>query len=149
MDDKWLAEQLLKFGDYSDEEIKFALEKEEGTDAELLSEAAMAIEEIITGDEPIVKLNRGATIAFVKKIRDYAYDESDSLDDATFAKLLQYAMKHLEVAKNNELERNKIFAMATGQLPTGEVGQEVMQRPVMGQPVAGQQNEPAIIGANR
>jgi len=107
---KWLAEQVLRNGEYDEGDIKSALNKEEGTNAELMSEAAKSIEEILEGQEP--KVNRGANLAFIKKIKDYAIEESDSITDEEFVRLEQYAEKHFEIAERNEYEAKQLLAQA-------------------------------------
>jgi len=105
---KWLAEQVLRNGEYDEVDIKSALNKEEGMNAELMSEAAKAIEEILEGGKP--KVNRGANLAFIKKIKDYAIEESDSISDEDFVRLERYAMQHFEIAEKNELEAQQMIA---------------------------------------
>lgn len=137
---KWLAEQFLRNGEYGEEDIKFALAKEEGANAELLSEAAKAIEDIVTKGEADVKLNKGANMAFVKKIRDYAFDESDSLDDETFAKLIEYTARHFEIAQQNQLQEAQLASQ--GQLP--QEGGQVPQNPQQVVQQATQQPQPTL-----
>lgn len=118
--DKWLAEQILRNGEYEEDDIKAALNKEEANE-ELMSETAKAIEEILDGQQP--KLNRGANIAYVRKIVNYAIDESDSLDDATFAALMEFAYQHLPIVEQNELTNAQLmnYARTIQQpAPTGE-----------------------------
>ena len=97
--DKWLTEELLRLGSWTEDQIRAALNKEEGSNAELLSEAAKSIEDILAGEDP--KLNNGANTAFIRKILNYAIEESDSLSDADYKKLLKYAYDHLPIAERN------------------------------------------------
>lgn len=96
---KTLLEERLRLGEFSEDRIRDFLEKEEGVNAELLSEAAMAIEMIEDGEEP--KVNQGANTAFIRKIVRHALDESDRLDNNTFARLMRYANAHMEIAMRN------------------------------------------------
>jgi len=96
---KWLLRNVLKIGEFSEEEIRDAMSGEEGGDNELISEAARAVELIREGEEP--KLNRGANTAFIRWIINYAMDESDNLDDATFNRIYKYAVDHLSIAQQN------------------------------------------------
>ena len=98
--------------------------------AELMSEAAKSIEEILEGGEP--KVNRGANLAFIKKIKDYAIEESDSLSDEDFVKLERYAMQHLEIAEKNEFESRQMLAQTmiqeNGQPNVNQENQAVSQQ---------------------
>lgn len=129
--DKWLAEQILRTGEYEEDEIKSAMNKEEGSNAELMSEGAKAIEEIIDGQQP--KLNRGANIAYIRKIVDYAIEESDSLDDQTFANLMDFAFQHESIAEQNEVLQQKLTQMAYGQTTqqTTALGQDTTANPAI------------------
>ena len=124
--DKWLTEEILRNGEYSEEDIKVAMEQGEGANTELMSEAAKAIEEIVAGEEPSIKLNRGANLAFIKKIVTYAYDE-ESLSDNIFVKLIEYAVKHLEAAQQNELRQRSLQAQQPQGQPIGQPTQPTGQ----------------------
>ena len=97
MNPNWLVEQILRTGQFEDEDIKSAFDKDTYGDRELMSEAAMAIEEILEGKEP--KVNRGANASFIQKILDYAMDTD--LDDAVFFKLTKFAEAHVLIAAEN------------------------------------------------
>jgi hypothetical protein len=86
VNNKWLLEQILLTGDYTEEDVRRAMDKDWGNN-ELLAEAAEAIEKIVRNKE--VKPNRQANAAYLQKILDYAVDETDD-DFATFNKLMAY-----------------------------------------------------------
>jgi hypothetical protein len=94
---KWLLKELLRLGEYSENQIREAISGEEGADQELMSEAAKAIEMIERGETP--KLNRGANTAFIRKIAIYATDNAE--DDLIYAKLMNYALDHMLIAEQN------------------------------------------------
>jgi hypothetical protein len=96
---KWLLEEILRTGAYTEDEIKNAENKDDRADAVLLSEAAQSIEAIVQGESP--KVNRSATTAFIRKILNYAMEESDTLDDDVYAKLITYAIQHLPIVEQN------------------------------------------------
>ncbi len=104
--DKWLTEEILRNGGWTEDQIRAAMNKEEGATAELLSEAAQAIEQILDGEDP--KLNNGANTQFIRKILNYAIEESDTIPEAIYLKLMKYANDHIPIA-----ERNAQILMAT------------------------------------
>jgi hypothetical protein len=106
---KWLAEQRLRNAEFPEEELKSAFDIQGDADKELMSEASMAIQEIIAGKQP--RPNRGATPAFVQKILDYATDNTDN-DDALFAALIAYAQLHKPIIAEN-MARKASMMMAT------------------------------------
>ena len=94
---KWLLKEILRIGEYKEEQIKEALSGEEGGDEELMSEAARAIEMIEQGEQP--KINRGANTSFIRKIANYAIDNSET--DEIYSKLMNYALDHMMIAETN------------------------------------------------
>ena len=92
-----VTEEILRSGNYEDEDIRQFFDKETYGDRELMSEAAAAIEEIIDGKTP--KLNRGANTAFMQKIIDFAINTDT--DEDTYKKLMQYAESHTVIAAEN------------------------------------------------
>jgi len=106
----WLTEAVLRHGDFSDEEIKRALDINNFGDQEIMSEAAKAIEEILEGQKP--KLNKGATSGFMQKIVDFAAE--NEVDNKTYDALMNYAMAHIDIATKN-MERKAKSILATQQ----------------------------------
>jgi len=96
---EWLRKEVLRTGDYSEEEIREAMMKDEGGDAELMSEAARSIEDLLANKK--VKLNQSANPAFIRKVANYAIENADELSDEEFAKLYKYAIDHLPIAEKN------------------------------------------------
>jgi hypothetical protein len=90
--------------------MAFDLQNEGNRD--LLTEAAQAIEDIISGKQ--VKLNRGANTAFVQKVMDYAYDNDVKQD--VFNNLIAYAEAHLPIAAEN-MARKAVQMRAQQGLP--------------------------------
>lgn len=99
---KWVYEEVLRNGGYKEDTIRYASDKE-GGNAELLSEAAQSIEKIVNGEK--AEMNRGANLSFVKKIKEYARDNQDDMDDEIFVALMEYALAHLPFAEQNEIEQ--------------------------------------------
>lgn len=97
----WLIRQILKQGEFTDEQIRVATDKLSDGNVEILSEAAMAIKDIISGRE--VKMNRGATTGFVQKILDYEMDHE--LDPKINKKLRDYAQAHIPIAVQNMMRK--------------------------------------------
>lgn len=96
---KVLVEERLRLGKFSEDKVKSLADSEGGANAELLSEAAQAIEMIEDGEKP--KANQGANTAFIRKIIRHAQDESDRLTDKVYAELLRYANSHMDIARRN------------------------------------------------
>jgi len=143
--DKWLAEQILRNGEYEEDDIKSAMNKEE-INEDLMSEAAKAIEEILDGKKP--KLNRGANIAYVRKIANYAIDESDSLDDATFASLVDFAYQHLTIVEQNELMNAQLLNYARTIQQPAPIGENSGVSPtISGSALSGGQGQALAMGA--
>lgn len=100
---RWKDRELLKAGGYSDEQLRDAFSSLDGTNEELMSEAAQAITDIELGKK--VRVNRGANAAFVQKILDYSYGmnvEDNAKEMAIAHKLVDYAMEHIQIAADNE-----------------------------------------------
>lgn len=95
---KWVVEQLLRAGDFEDDEIHEGMSKDDYGNRELMAEAMEAVEMILEGKEP--KRNRGANPAFLQKILDFSLDHEE-LDDATYAKLIKYVEDHVPIAVDN------------------------------------------------
>jgi len=124
---KTLLEERLRLGEFSEDKVRDFLDKEEGANAELLSEAAMAVEMIEDGETP--KINQGANTAFIRKIVRHAMDESDRLDDNVFVAIMKYASDHMQIAiKNaNLMAQFTIQQQQEAQLPAQPAPQQVEQ----------------------
>lgn len=72
---EWLIEQTLHIAGFDKEEIRRAMDTGTGADEDLMADAAESIQMILEGKMP--RLNRGATIAFMKKLYDFDADELD------------------------------------------------------------------------
>ena len=124
LSDKWLAQEVLRLGEYSEERIKEALSGDESWNADLMSEAAKAIEDLEEGNE--TKVNRGANTAYLRKILNYAIDESDRLDEQTYARFIKFVMDTLPVVEQNA----QLMAQIQPQMPQGvPQGQEMPATP--------------------
>lgn len=116
---RWIAEQVLRNGGFQEEDLRVAFDKDNAADADLMSEAAEACEEIVRGKEP--KQNYRATTAFIQKILDFAMKTELKLD--VFQKLLAYAKQHEPVAIENMARMaNRLAAKA---------GTDLRQAPTM------------------
>lgn len=96
---QWRTEEVLRsIGEYSDEEIADALDVQTYTDRKAIARASVSIQKILIGESPDIWY--GANIAFIEKIKDYASDRRSTLGDKFFT-LMDYAMQHMEIAKEN------------------------------------------------
>jgi hypothetical protein len=114
--ENWIRRELLKNGEYTDEQVRVAMDKMNDGNAEILSEAAIAIKEIISGGDP--KENRGATTGFLQKILDYEIDHDLKPDVAQ--KLRNYAQAHVQYAVRNMLKSR----------PQPQMPQDGMEQPI-------------------
>jgi hypothetical protein len=115
----WFLEMKLKQADFTDADIKTALDVNNDGDQEILSEAAQAIQDILHGIAP--DMNRGATTRFIQKIIDFAIDSD--IDEHVYNILMDYAEQHIPIAKENAdrkarklIEANVINGMMPGQM---------------------------------
>lgn len=127
----WLAEAILRHGDFTEEEIKRALDINNFGDQEIMSEAAKACEMILEGKQP--KINKGATSGFMQKIVDFATE--NEMDSKTYDALMNYAMSHYDIAmKNMERKAKSILSMQTpGTNPAAPVAPAAASMPQMPQ----------------
>lgn len=109
VNEKWLLREILETGGYDKEVIKTALDPMSEDNQDLMSEAAQAIEDIVTnGRTP--KLNRGANTAFIRKINDYVTDMD--LKPEQKRALMDYAIQHIPVARYNMVRKAEMVKMA-------------------------------------
>jgi len=94
---KKLAEHILRFGEFDEEDIKTIMDKQNYGSEDVLAEAGMAIKQILEGEEP--RINLDATSGFVQKVIDFA--KSNDLKPDIFEKLLAYAEAHMMIAEEN------------------------------------------------
>lgn len=102
---KWYLRQVLTIGGFEADTIKTALDTTTDADADLLSEAAEAIADIVAGKTP--KINRGATTGYVQKIIDFAQD--NELDIDVVAKLVAFAKAHIPIMRYNVAKKAMLF----------------------------------------
>ncbi len=112
---RWRAEAKLRAAGVDEEQLRLAFDLTSDGNREILSEASMAIQEILKGKQP--KLNRGANTAFVQKIMDYAFD-ADDLKDGQFEALIQYAEQHLPIAAENMARKAVAVQASRGIAPS-------------------------------
>lgn len=126
---KWLLENMLKSGEFEEDEIRKAMDSEISGNADLMSEAAQAIQDINAGKTP--DQNRGATMGFVRKILDFAYDKNLKLDVVN--NLIEYAMAHIPIAEDNEERNRMLLQEQAGTMPQGPEMPRKPQSPPIGQ----------------
>ena len=112
---KWLTENLLRMGQFTEEQIRVAMDVMNYGDQIVLAEAAQAIKDIVSGERPD-KLNRKATTGFVEKILNFERD-TDDLDEETRETLLAYANAHLPIAQQNMVRKAVGLMMQGGMNP--------------------------------
>lgn len=116
---KWFMEELLRKGEYEDEDIRTALDTDSEGGQEIIHEADKAIEEIMLGKK--VPVNRGATTGYIKRIIDFSYDKD--IKEEKFNELMEFARNHMEIAlKNAERKADELFLK--------KMTQEIMEQPI-------------------
>jgi len=127
---KWEKENILRFGGYSEEQIKEAMDTEHYENRESLLHAAESIDKIINGEQP--KLYRGANTAFQQKILDYAYDNTDN-DIDLFKRLTDYVEAHDNIVMENmtreAMRMSRMAAISQPMQPGQETEMALNQRP--------------------
>ncbi|MFA4833587.1 MAG: hypothetical protein WC619_01920 [Patescibacteria group bacterium] len=103
----WLIENILRSGDFDEEEIRRARDAENDGDQEIMSEAAKSIQLILKGKKP--DLNRGATTGFIQKIIDFATDKLDKKNMDKYDILMDYAMAHKNIAQENMMRKAMVI----------------------------------------
>lgn len=116
---QWRTENLLKIGEWGDEEIALALDTKTFSDRKSLAHAAESIQLILQGQKP--PLWYGADIAFMQKIVDFASDNRATLKNK-YDILLAYADAHVQIAQGNLQKKanyiNQEMAQRQAQNPT-------------------------------
>lgn len=100
---KWKDIQKLKAVGYDEEELKEAFSLVDPGLKEILSEAAQAEQEIVSGGTP--ELNSGANAAFMQHIINFAQNltmEDKDQENTLAIKLMEYATAHTTIAVKNE-----------------------------------------------
>lgn len=115
---KWRAKTKLQAAGIDEDEIRMAFDLEGDHNKEILAEASQLIQDCLEGKE--IKLNRGATTAFVQKIIDYATDTD--LETPEYMKLMQVAEAHLPIAEENMIRKGmqQRTQMGMGAMPMQE-----------------------------
>lgn len=98
---RWLVEEILRFGDFTDAEIRRGLDTKTYGREETLSRADQAIEEILKGKKP--KLYHGADDSFFEYIYNYAMDYDG--DEEKRVAIMQYGRAHLKIVVQNMVMR--------------------------------------------
>jgi len=133
---KWVAEQILKNGEYNPEEIRIALDTQNEGNEESLAEAAEEMQRILAGEE--VKPNRSATTAHIQKHLDFAYDKLDSDEDMPkFQAIMTHLQAEVPFAQENMVRKAMNILAMKGQtqnlMQTGiapDIGEPVPAMPI-------------------
>lgn len=126
---KWYLREVMSSAGFEADTIKIALDTTSDADSDLLSEAAMAIDDILNGFQP--KLNRGATSGYVQKILDFAQD--NDITPEKVAELVAFAKAHIPIMRYNMVQ--KAMMMQAMQITTQNVPAQGQSSPsaMMGQ----------------
>lgn len=101
----WAIKELLRTGDYEEEEIQSATDVANEGDIESMAKASRAIQDILMGKEP--KEERTANTVFVKRIIEYAIDKAQN-NNELFNKLMDYGERHIPIAAENALRKAQL-----------------------------------------
>ncbi len=91
-------EILRSVGEYGDLEVAEFMDVKTYSDRKSIAKASVAIEMILRDEKPDQWY--GANIAFIQKIKDFADDKRVTLG-AKYQILMEYAMSHVEIARDN------------------------------------------------
>lgn len=91
-------EILRSIGEYGDLEVAEFMDVKTYSDRKSIAKASVAIEMILRDETPDQWY--GANIAFIQKIKDFADDKRATLGDK-FQTLMDYAMSHVDIARDN------------------------------------------------
>jgi hypothetical protein len=109
VNNNWFLEQVLKNGEFDEESVRVAMDVQNFATQDILSEAALAIDDIINGKVPALYL--GANTAFQEKVERYAYENTDG-DMDLFNALIAYSEAHDEIVQENMRRSAKDQALA-------------------------------------
>lgn len=118
----WRIEQTLKFGEFTEEEIRVAMDtKNDGTQL-VLAKAAECIRAIVDGEKSKKKfeyppLVRQATTGFMQKIIDYADDHFNDIEKITYDRLNIFALAHQQLVMENMARKAMFESMMQPAVP--------------------------------
>lgn len=114
---RWLVEEILKTGEWSDNEVRRGMDVKNYGSEEILSRADAAIEEILKGKEP--KLYHGADISFFEYVYNFAMDmdDEDEQTQADKTKILAYGRAHMPIVAQNMARRAMAEKALSGLTP--------------------------------
>jgi len=121
-------EEILKQGEWSDQEIAEFMDTKTFSDKRSMAHASLVIQEVLRGKKP--EMWFGATTAFMQKIVDYATDNRVSLAEK-YDVLLEFASSHKDIVASN-VERK---ANETAQQMNQQDIQAGLNTPPTGQPI--------------
>lgn len=97
---EWRDAAVLRYiGEFSEDEIKMALDTSNYASRESIAKAHICIEELIAGVEPNV--NYAADAVFLKTIFDYMMEHRNKLGVAKSKRFVEYISKHAQLANDN------------------------------------------------
>lgn len=107
----WLVENILRAGEFTDEEIRVGMDVNTNGTQEVLLKAAEQIRKIVDGVWPL-PLIRQATTGFQQKIVDYATDHAEEISIEIYHRLMIYAKVHQQFVQENMIRQ----AMSTPEI---------------------------------
>lgn len=96
---EWKASQILRFGEWPEEEIKLALDTRNYASRESVAKAHIAIQELLAGDEP--ELNYAADGVFLNLINEYMTEHRNKLGMDGVKRFAMYIAQHANLAMQN------------------------------------------------
>lgn len=125
---QWRLEEILRTGEWKDEEIAVAMDVKSYANKKALAHAAESIQMILQGEKP--RQWFGANIAFIQKIVDFAVDNRATLADK-YEILIDYATSHEElVMANIEKQVQEEQRMGTGPFAMEDPNADPSKMPV-------------------
>ena len=149
---EWRTAALLRdAGNYSEDEIKLALDTKNYAARESVAKAHIVIQELLTGEEP--EINYAADTTFLQVIMDYMMEHRNKIGKTKFKLFAEYLTKHAGLALMNGKRKGAMrgqqagktaVANGTAQPAQGGQGQSQPQPQPQGagQPMVGGQQVP-------
>ena len=127
---KVVVEQLALVAGIDEEKIRQLQDLENYGDADIQSEAARDIEDILEGE--FLQPNRIANTAYKQRFVNYMMDHEEDMDEMQTARMLQYiqSLDSIIMANTQRAVREQVASEASAQLQAGGAG----KRPQLRQP---------------
>ena len=124
---EWRASALLRdAGEYSEDEIKLALDTKNYATKETVAKAHMAIQTLLGNKMP--NINYSADPTFLKIIFEYMMDHRNKLGIEKGKLFAQYIADHAQLAQQNGVQKGRMRGMRTANMGEQNAGADQSSR---------------------